>query len=285
MTGARRCGSEPLRSKATSVGRDLDPRLQLHRLVGVAVDVDGALGLVDAVRQRRDLGAGAPLGVVEQLAHRAGHRLEAVAADERLQPADAGRVGGDLGAEVASGLVLGADLRQDQVEDVAHDPPARDDLHRRDDHALLEHLAERADRRGRAAADVDVVREVGDVAEQLAVVMDRRDQADVVQVDAAREGLVGDDHVAGLEVLGPVVEDRARHLLHHRAEVDGLREALRDGAELGVEERAREVGARLDVGRVGAAAERQHHLVGRRDERVADHLERDRVHQYGPCRS
>ena len=208
-----------------------------------------------------------------------------MAADERLQPADAGRVGGDLGAEVAAGLVLGADLREDQVEDVAHDPAARDDLHRRDDHALLEHLPERPDRRGRAAADVDVVREVRHVAEQLAVVVDGRDQADVVQVDAARERLVRDDHVAGLEVLGAVVEDRARHLLDHRAEVDGLGEALRDRAELGVEERAREVGARLDVRRVGAAAERQHHLVRRRDERVADHLERDRVHQYGPWRS
>ena len=55
-----------------------------------------------------------------------------------------------------------------------------------------------------------------------------------------------------------------------------LREALRDGAQLGVEERAREVGARLDVRRVGAAAQREHHLVRRGDERVADHLERDR---------
>ena len=176
--------------------------------------------------------------------------------------------------------MLGADLREDQVEDVAHDPSARDDPHRRDDHAFLEHLPERSDRGGRTAADVDVVGEVGDVAQQRAVVVDGRDQADVVQVDAARERLVRDDHVAGLEVLRAVVEDRARHLLDHRAEVDGLREALRDCAELGVEERAREVGARLDVGRVRAAAERQHHLVRRRDERVADHLERDRVERH-----
>ncbi len=54
------------------------------------------------------------------------------------------------------------------------DDPARlDELHRRDDHALLEHLAERADRRGCAAADVDVVGEVRDVADQLAVVRGR----------------------------------------------------------------------------------------------------------------
>ena len=88
--------------------------------------------------------------------------------DERLQPPHAGHVRGDLRAEVAAGLVLGADLREDQREDVGHDLARLDELDRRDDHALLEHLAERADRRGRAAADVDVVREVRDVAEQLA---------------------------------------------------------------------------------------------------------------------
>ena len=158
------------------------------------------------------------------------------------------------------------------------DPPGLDELDRRDDHALLEHLAEGADARGRAAADVDVVRQVRDVAEQLAAGMDGRDQADVVQVDAAREGVVGDQHVAGPEPLRPVVADGARDLLDHRAEVHGLREALRDRPELGVEERAREVGARLDVRRVGAPAQRQHHLVGRRHEGVADHLERYCVH-------
>ena len=78
---------------------------------------------------------------------------------------------------------------------------AADDPDRRDDDALLEDLAERADRRGRAAADVHVVREVGDVAEQLAVVVDGRDQADVVQVDAARVRVVRDDHVARAEPL------------------------------------------------------------------------------------
>ena len=132
--------------------------------------------------------------------------------------------------------------------------PRLDDLDRRDDHALLEDLAERADARGRAAADVDVVREVRDVAEQLAVRMHGRDQADVVQVHAARKGVVRDDHVAGAEVLRAVVADRARHLLDHRAEVHRLREALRDRAQLGVEECAGEVGARLDVRRVRAAS-------------------------------
>ena len=92
---------------------------------------------------------------------------------------------------------------------------------------FLEHLAEGADARRGAAADVDVVGQVGDVPEQLALAEHRRDQADVVQVDAARIGVVRDDHVAGAEVLGAVVEHCARDLLDHRAEVHRLREPLR----------------------------------------------------------
>ena len=55
-------------SKRRAARRELDARLQAHGLVGVAVVVDDALGLVDAVRQRRELGQRAPLGVLEQLA-------------------------------------------------------------------------------------------------------------------------------------------------------------------------------------------------------------------------
>ena len=174
-------GRPPLRVAACeverdAVGRDLDPRAQPHRLVRVAVGVDQALGLVHAGRQRRDLGAGAPLRVVEQLLHRGHDRRVAVPGDERLEPPRARRVRGDLGAEVSRRLVLGADLRQDQPEDVVDDPPRLDDLDRRDDHALLEDLAEGADRGRRAAADVDVVGEVRDVAEQLALGEDGRDR-------------------------------------------------------------------------------------------------------------
>ena len=156
------------RVEAGAVRVDLDAHLQPDGLVGVAVRVDRALGFVDAVRKRGELGAGAPLRVLEQLLHRREDRVAAVPLDERQHAADAGRVRGHLGAEVAGGLVLRADLGEDELEDVLHDRAALDQLDRRDDHALLEDLLERPDRGGRAAADVDVVREVRDVADQLA---------------------------------------------------------------------------------------------------------------------
>src|SRR5262249_58681503 len=60
-----------------------------------------------------------------------------------------------------------------------------------------------------------------------------------------------------------------------------LGEGLRDGAQLPVEEGAREVAARLDVGRVGRAPQRERHLLGRGQQRVSDDLEPDRVERHG----
>ena len=51
--------------------------------------------------------------------------------------------------------------------------------------------------------------------------------------------------------------------------------------QIAVEEGAGEVGARLDVGRVGAAPQRHRHLVGRLDQRVANDLEADRINRTG----
>ena len=46
---------------------------------------------------------------------------------------------------------------------------------------------------------------------------DRPDEEDVVDVRAVAVRVVGDDHVARLEALGPVLLDRVAHRLGHRA--------------------------------------------------------------------
>ncbi len=77
---------------------------------------------------------------------------------------------------------------------------ALDDLDRRDAQALLEDLGgvggEDADR---LAADLGQVADVGDEAEQLALVEDRADHAVLGDVRAAAVGIVVQDDVAGLE--------------------------------------------------------------------------------------
>ena len=135
---------------------------------------------------------------------------------------------------------------------------------------------------GAPPADVDAWwARFDDVAQEPLSDEDGGDQADVVQMDAARKRVVRDQHVARAERAEAVVADGARDLLDHRAEVHRLGEALGHRPELGVEERAGEVGAGLDVRRIGAAPEGQDHLVGRRDEGVPDHLEHDRVGGHG----
>jgi len=196
---------------------------------------------------------------------------------ERLDALGAEAVGRGLGPEVAGDLAGAAEVGADQREDVGIDLTALHEADGRDDEPLLIDLARHADAAGRAAAHVHVVRDVGDVAEQRPVVEDRRDERDVVQVHAAEIGIVDEDAVARRQPLGAVGLDGARHDVGQRAQVGGLGEGLGDGAQAGVEERAGEVAARLDVGGVGGPPQRGAHLLGDGQERVADHLEADGV--------
>ncbi len=122
-----------------------------------------------------------------------------------------------------------------------------------------------------------MVRDVGHEAEERPLVEHGRDERDVVEVHAAQVGVVDEDAVARGEAVGPVGRDGPRHDVGERAQVRGLGEGLGDGAQVAVEERAGEIPAGLDVGGVGGAPEGRPHLLGDREERVADDLEADRI--------
>lgn len=261
-----------------AVGGERDSCLEADRAAAVAVVIDRPFGLVGAGGERCEFGAGASFGVVEEFAHRRVDRGAAVAGDEDAEASCAGCVGGDLGAEVAAGLVLGADLGEDEREDVGDDLSCCDESHGRHDHSFLEHLSERADARGSPATDIDVVGEVGDVAEELPVGMHGSDQAYVVQVHPTWVRVVGDEHVARAEPIDPVCPDCLGDLLDHRAQMHRLGKPLGHRPQLPVEEGAGEVGTRLDVRRIRTPPQRHDHLVGRRHECITDHLERDRVY-------
>ena len=151
----------------------------------------------------------------------------------------------------------------------AHDPD------RRDDQPLLDLLAPEADAAGRPAADVHVMRHRHGVRERLAVHDQRRDEADVVEVQPAEVAVVAEDRVARAQVRRAVGLDDGGHEARDRAQVDRLGEALGDRPRPAVEERAGEVEPRLDVGRVGGTAERGAHLVRDAGERVTEDLERE----------
>ena len=277
LTGARRCGSEPVKSNRTPSRVDRDPHREPHGAVGESVVVDVPFGDVLAPRQRGELGARSPVGVGDELVHVETHGLRPVAFEQGRQAPHAGVVGRELRPEVARRLALGADLGQDEPEHVVDDLAIPHHLHRGNDHPFLVDLAECADARRGAPAHVHVMGEVAEVAVNLALVEERGDHHDVVEVSAARIGVVDHELIARAEVLGPVVEDSLAHRPHHRAEVVGLAEGLRDGTKVAVEQAARKVAAGLDVGGVGAAPQRERHLLGRFEKAVAEHLELDRV--------
>ena len=165
-----------------------------------------------------------------------------------------------------------------EPEDVVDDRAAGDEPDGRDDDALLEDLAERADRGGRPAADVDVVREVRHVAEQL-VPRRRRGRSRLTSFRCTPLGCGSFVTMTspGPSLSGPYFRTALGTCSTIEPRCTGCANPCATERSSRVEERAREVGARLDVRRVRAPLQREHHLVRRRDERVPDHLERDRV--------
>ena len=134
----------------------------------------------------------------------------APALDQLAEASEADRHRRQLGPQVAFGLARRAHVRapepqQGLVDDaLAHEPD------RRDDQALLDLLAPEADAARRSAADVHVVRHRHRVRERRAVHDQRRDDADVVEVQAAEVAVVADEDVAGRRPLGAVGRDDVR---------------------------------------------------------------------------
>ena len=92
-----------------------------------------------------------------------------------------------------------------------------------------------------------MVRDRRDVGDDAAVVEDRCDEADVIEVHTAEVAVVAEDAVTRLKLIGAVDGNDARHKVRQRTEVHRLRKRLRHNTQLFVEHRTREVLTRLDV--------------------------------------
>ena len=119
--------------------------------------------------------------------------------DQLLEPAEPDRYAAELGAEVALGLARRTDVGDEHVEHARVDHAVVHDPDRRDDQPLHVLLAVETDAPWRPAADVDVVGHRDRVRERPAVEDERRDQADVVEVQAAEMAVVAQEGVARLE--------------------------------------------------------------------------------------
>ena len=213
------------------------------------------------------------------------HGGPAVALDQLEVAPLAGRDRHDLRAQVAERLLGQAHVHGDDVDQLLVDLAAAAVLHDGDlDPLGVDVGRDRAER----AAHVEPVRHAAGEADQLPLVEDRHGEGEVVEVAAGRVGVVGDEDVAGVDVLVAVVLDLRAHRLGHAA--DEHRQAKPDRERLALlrEQADGEVQRLVDDEVVGGPRQVGLHLLGDRDEASADDLDRDGVHGRGCagwCRS
>ena len=99
-------------------------------------------------------------------------------------------------------------------------------LHRRNDDTLLVNLTERTDTRRCTATHIDMMGNIGDIAERLVVVVDGRNEGHIIEVAAASIRVVDQERIAWTEVFNPIVDDGLRDQLNQRPQVGGLTERL-----------------------------------------------------------
>src|SRR5262245_34619598 len=110
----------------------------------------------------------------------------------------------------------------------------------------------------------------------LALEEDRLQHEDVGDVHAAFEGIVQAIDIARLHPIA-IAGDRGGERVGEGRQVSGQREALRDRATFAVAEGGRVIHVVAQHAGVRRAQDRQSHLVGDRQQRVAEQLERDRI--------
>ena len=185
--------------------------------------------------------------------------------------------GRELGAQVAEQLNRQAHVLLDERHDGLVEDALVVELHRRDAQPLGIDLGRvRGVRAGDPAADIGVVADRAGEGETLALVKQRLEDEDVGQVHAAVERVVHDEDVAGRHVVPEVAHDRL-HGGRHRAEMARQGQALGREPAVGVGEARRIVHVVLEHARIGRPEHGKRHLVGDREDRVLEQLERDRV--------
>ena len=260
------CGLVPAKSKcARSPAMVTFSRMGMST-VSTPVAVHHVLERVLAVRDLGDRVAEPPLGAGDDLVERGADHVRGVQIHDFQQAPGAEAACRDLRVVVAAPLLGHPHVEQQQVHDVALKLASPEEPHDRDAQALLVDLAHSA-RHGprRHAADVGVVREVRDEAEQLAADEHRHRVVDVREVGAARGvRVVGDEEVAVVDVAVELLQQAGDQSAHGR-DVDGqgLR-GLHDQPAVRVHDRGGVVAPLPDVGGVRRLHQRDEGLVGDR---------------------
>ncbi len=189
---------------------------------------------------------------------------------------------GDLGAEVAHRALGQPHVVLDDRNQFLVDHALAVHLHDRHLQAFGEDVGGGAVER---AADVRPMRHAAGERHQLALPEHRDGERHVVEMAAGDVGVVGQQDVAGIEVLDAVMLELGLHRVAHAADEHRQAEPDRDGVALRVEQPDGEVERLVDDHVVGGAHQVGLHLLGRGDETVAHDFggHRDRVPATSPA--
>ena len=184
---------------------------------------------------------------------------------------------GEPGVEVPEPFFRHPHVREQDLHRRPVRVPALDELHRRDADPLLVDLRRRARHRaGDRAAHVRPVLAHRREEHPDAIVEDRIDQRNVVQVGAAEVRIVGDHDVARRKIGAEPLQRR----LHRPGQRDDVRAdvlGLRHDLATGIEQPAREVARLVDGHRARGTEHRGAHLAHDGNEALGDDFEGDRI--------
>ena len=196
--------------------------------------------------------------------------------DEFDEALDAELDGGNLRLDVAHHLARHPRVGLDELPERAIELAAFVELHALEQHALGEHVRHVDDEAWRRRSDIHVMRRVGRVTDELAIVEDRRHGGDVRRVARTVIGVVVDDDIAGLPGVVQRLVDPSQ-VGRNGADMHRRRIGFAERVEVAIEEPGAEILRLPDDRRIGHAVEHMTHLLRDRMQGTADHLQGDGV--------
>ena len=186
----------------------------MQGLIDHAVGIELGRAIIDAVGNNLDLGPHLLFGAAAQLGDGLLNGFHAIAVEQHGEAALADGQGRCLGLDIADALIGDADIAQDDREDFLIHDAALEQLDRRQAQTLLLDLGGgRREAARHGASGIGPMAGVGQPGEQLALIEEGFDEANVHQMGAAEIGIVDHIHVAGHEIASPF-DDRAGAELH-----------------------------------------------------------------------
>ena len=272
-----RAGEIDLDAIALDAHADLDR--QPHVAV-LAVVVEKALGAIFAVGNGGDALTQHALGVVHQLLGRVEHDLPAVAVHQLDEAFGAEPRRSDLRIEIVLQLPRGAAVAADEFPHRLVALAALVKLGAGKQHALGENVGDVDDQSRRRRADVEMVRGVGRISDQHALVENRHDDRDIRRMARSVIGVIVDDEVALMPFAVLQRIANAGEIARQRADMQRRRFRLAQRVEIGVEQSGAEILRLADDRGKRHAVEHMPHFFGDGLQRAVDHLQRDRIDRF-----